>query len=82
LLSQSFFDEVRKSYDLAPGEQALLVAAEQAWSRWQAIVAKIDAEGLTTQGRWGPVANPLLGPEARARQGVIAAIRALNLKEL
>lgn len=77
----AWFDEVERRFELGPDHRALLAAARQAWSRWQEIVGRIDADGLLLPGRWGLVAHPLLGPEARARQAVVAAVKALNLPE-
>lgn len=76
-----FFDEIEKRYILLPDLQAVLLAARQAWRRWRANSDQIDAEGLTVEGRWAPVAHPLLGPEARARHAVLAAIKQLDLPD-
>lgn len=76
----AFLKRVRDEYNLTPGEEVQLSIAEEALDTYRQILAKISAEGLTVEGRWGNVAHPLLGPLARARDSVMKAIKLLDFQ--
>jgi hypothetical protein len=78
-VDEEWFDTLERRVSFNPVERATFEAARDAWARYVAIRERLESEGLTVQGRWGPDANPLLGPEARARTALLAALKQLRL---
>lgn len=72
---------IRKEYEASAHDEVALAMLEDAIDTWADIAAKVDEVGLLTEGRWGLVANPLLGPLARARTSVLAALKSLKIGE-
>jgi hypothetical protein len=71
---------IREEYAATSHDEVALAMLEDAVETWANIAAEVAATGLLTDGRWGKVANPLLGPLARARTSVLAALKSLGIK--
>lgn len=79
--SESDWDDIERRFELAAEHRILLQVAREAWRRYVEIRDRLDEEGLITEGRFVPRANPLISLEVTTRAAMIRALKALNLPE-
>lgn len=68
------------SYDLGPGEPALLEAACFAWQRHQEAQAILDTEGVVVASPQGTKANPAVAVADRCAQTCAKLLRQLRIE--
>ena len=77
--ARAWWEAIAESYILEPHHLRLLTEAAGAWDRVQQARRLLDADGLVTAGRYGPVAHPAVGIELRQRTLFARLMRELDL---
>lgn len=78
---RALFARLAEEYAISDAAGAtLLVVAAECLDRMREAQAEIDLHGLQTPDRYGSLkANPAVGIEKDSRNGLLAALKALNL---
>jgi phage terminase small subunit len=78
--TRSWWSSVVDGYVLEPHHVRLLTLAAEAWDRGQAARARVDADGITVNDRYGvPKAHPAIAIERDCRITFARLIRELDL---
>jgi hypothetical protein len=81
LLTEGSWDAIERDYELDPQYSMLVVVGRQAWARWVELRKLLDKTGVMVEGRFGARLNPLVGAEARAREGLVKILAQLSFAE-
>jgi phage terminase small subunit len=76
-----WFKSVSTSHDLEDHKTRLLLLACQAWDRGAEARARLDAEGLTVEGRQGVKTHPAVKIEHDSREAFARIVKQLKLDD-
>jgi len=80
--TRRWWEGIARDYDLAPHHVKLLVAAGEAWDRYQQAREALAVNGTTFTDRFGmPHSRPEVAIERDSRLAFVRTLRELNMSE-
>jgi phage terminase small subunit len=79
-ISEGWWDEIERDWQLTPTHRMLVAAGRQAWQRWREATRLVDKGGLIISGKKGVGRiNPALTVESRTREALVKVLSYLDL---